>query len=136
MSEFDDGSSDNRRLSRRYPVAEPVRLRWQAPSRWLRRRRTVEVVGELADVSVSGAAVRVEDGIDFGQLDAGRRVDVLLGGHDGLANVRQVREGFDGVIIGIEFGELSPGLQERIYEIVAARRDRYGQLAAFWTDTR
>lgn len=136
MSDSAANRSSDERLSARYPVSIPVQLIWRSAGRWVRRNQSVEIVGELADLSVTGAAVRVPLGGDVDQLELGRRVGLSIDGADGQVHVRHIRETRDHVLLGLEFRQLSPQLQERVYQLVALRRAPEGVDVALWIAAR
>lgn len=102
-------------------------LRWS-------RARTFDV--EVADLSVTGAAVRVPEARGLKGLQRGAQLAFAVDGRAGRVAIRRIgrTEGF--VLLGLDFVELSQELQEYVYAHVRGMGDTRGTLEAFWASAR
>lgn len=119
---MDETRSRERRIGARQKVHGKVRWRTLRGASWfarVRRRDWRTVI--VDDLSLTGARViaEVEPAVRVGTA-----VELEADGHVGTARIRWIEPQPDGhtAHVGVEFLELSPGLQERVEALVADGR--------------
>jgi len=119
---MDESTSRERRIGSRQKVHGRARWRARRGSSWFarfRRRDWRTVI--VDDLSITGARViaDVEPTMRTGSV-----VEIEAEGHGGTARIRWIEPQPDGhaAHVGLEFLELSPGLQQRVEALVADGR--------------
>ncbi len=121
------------RLSDRYEVALPCDLIVTKKSSILGRKKRSEFKGVIDELSINGARVRINGP---GPFSAGTRMGIRVEGAAGVIRVRSVRTEQDVELLGIEFMELSPDLEQHLHEAIARMRGDAGQLKYGWEERR
>lgn len=105
-------------------------------SRVLPRRPVKAVDVEVADLSVSGAALLGRSGSPLAELISGQTVEFRFGGETGAIRIRHVALAPALVMVGVEFVDLSPELSDIVHRLVEAFRGEQKALAAYWSLAR
>ncbi len=117
------------RLSERYEVSLPCDLAVIKRTSILGREIRKPLTGVIDELSINGARIRVTGS---GSYAAGTHMDIEIRAGSGVVRVRNCREE-DGVdLLGVEFMELSPELEQNLHEAIARMRGDGGQLRYEW----
>ena len=90
----------------------------------------------LADLSVTGAALLGPADSPLAAVVPGADLALTVADHSGTVRVRHAGRRGDWFQLGVEFTDLSPGLEELIYDAVERIRDGRGDLVTAWTTAR
>lgn len=130
-----DGERD-RRLAPRFSTTLVGQLVMPAASGLLRRSKPRPFEIEVADLSVTGAAVRVPERRGLKVLQRGLQLSFSIDDRRGQVAVRRMGRTEGYILLGLDFIELSPELEQYVYEHVRAMGDTRGSLEAFWASAR
>ena len=123
-------------MTARYPVRLNGQVLMPVRSRVLPRRPVKAVDVEVADLSVTGAALLGRAGSPLAELSSGQSLELRFGGEIGVIRVRHVAMAPALVMVGIEFVDLSPELTDIVHRLVEAFRGEQQALAAYWSLAR
>lgn len=116
-SEKNKGASIPRMASRYPGVADAVTLR-EPKSGLFRRLRSNTMDGELLDLSIGGALIRVPSDPS---LHENSRLELCLGGELATVGVRRLEEPVDGYrLCGVAFRTTTPGFEAVVNEAISS----------------
>ncbi|MCP3857219.1 MAG: PilZ domain-containing protein [Actinomycetia bacterium] len=117
------------RLSDRYEVSLPCGLAVLKKTAILGREKRTPLDGVIDELSINGARIRVNGS---GNYATGTRMGIEIQASGGVVRVRNSRKEDGVTLLGVEFMELTPELEQNLHEAIARMRGDQGQLKYEW----